>query len=653
MVKPFTPEDLALFQDLGQLDVSSRGVAACVVRSVDMAQDGYVSTIWTFPLDAAPARRFTLGTSGENCPRWSPDGRTLAFVSPRDGLPQVHLIAADGGEARQLSHLRFGVGSIQWSPDGTKLLATCALPLDPDSGEAAALADEPRSPDAPEVAWRVPYKSDGTGYLLARAFHLCSIDAATGEDTPVTRGAFDVMASCWSPDSTRIAYVRTREGREAHRTDLWIANADGSEARQVTRDYASVMSPRWSPDGRWIAFAAGREEGDAQTRLHLFEVASGDARQLGDDDMEVGSPDSLQWKRDSRAVILVVATRARQHIVAVSVDDGRRRDLVTGDRHIAEVRATGGTLAYFSESATTPRELYASNLDGTGERKLSSLNAWWDDRLALVSEVRTFRVPDGRGGFENIDAWLVRAKGSEAPQPLLVEAHGGPNSFALLGFPWNTYWNALCSKGWAVVVPHAVGSTGFGRKFAERLNGHWGELDFPQFMAVVDALQADGIATDHVAIAGKSYGGYLAAWAVGHTDRFKAAIVAAPVANLESHFGTSDGGYYSQPYVLSAERHIEPERYRKLSPVNHIHHCTTPTLLLQGKDDQRCPMGQSEELFAVLMRCGKAPAELVLYPGGDHHVYETGKPSHRLDIVRRMLGWLERWCPPPDRGQTT
>ena len=255
MVKPFTPEDLALFQDLGQLDVSSRGVAACVVRSVDMAQDGYVSTIWTFPLDAAPARRFTLGTSGENCPRWSPDGRTLAFVSPRDGLPQVHLIAADGGEARQLSHLRFGVGSIQWSPDGTKLLATCALPLDPDSGEAAALADEPRSPDAPEVAWRVPYKSDGTGYLLARAFHMCSIDAATGEDTPVTRGAFDVMASCWSPDSTRIAYVRTREGREAHRTDLWIANADGSEARQVTRDYASVMSPRWSPDGRWILYS--------------------------------------------------------------------------------------------------------------------------------------------------------------------------------------------------------------------------------------------------------------------------------------------------------------------------------------------------------------------------------------------------------------
>jgi dipeptidyl aminopeptidase/acylaminoacyl peptidase len=136
----------------------------------------------------------------------------------------------------------------------------------------------------------------------------------------------------------------------------------------------------------------------------------------------------------------------------------------------------------------------------------------------------------------------------------------------------------------------------------------------------------------------------MSAWAIGHTDRFKAAIVAAPVANLESHFGTSDGGYYSQPYVLSSERHIEPERYRALSPVNYIHKCVTPTLLLQGKEDERCPRGQSEELFALLVKRDCAPAQMVMYPGGDHHFFETGKPSHRLDVVKRMTGWAQRWA---------
>jgi dipeptidyl aminopeptidase/acylaminoacyl peptidase len=299
---------------------------------------------------------------------------------------------------------------------------------------------------------------------------------------------------------------------------------------------------------------------------------------------------------------------------------------------------------YFAESASEPRELFACGLDGKGERQVSWVNQWWDERTPLTSCLRQFQVPDGRGGTESIDAWYVHADdGMDKARPVMIEAHGGPNAFALLGYPWNTYWNVLCSKGWAVVVPHCVGSTSFGREFAERLNGHWGELDFPQFMAVLDAMQADGTATDTAVIAGKSYGGYMSAWAIGHTDRFKAAIVAAPVTNLESHFGTSDGGYYGQPYVLDAERHLEPERYRALSPVNFAHKAVTPTLILQGKEDERCPRGQAEELFAVLMRVGKAPSEMVMYPGGDHHLYETGKPSHRLDVVKRMMDWIERW----------
>jgi len=644
MRSPFVPEDIARFVDLGQLAAcGAHDRVACVARTLDLGTDGYMSTIWTFDAASGESRRFTTGEHGDNAPTWSPDGATLAFVSPRTGAPQVHLIAADGGEARALTRLAQGAGSPTWSPDGRQLLVTSAVALDLESREAGREAEAFPPPDAPEVAWRLPYKSDGVGYLLKRAFHLFMVDAQSGNERRLTRGPFDVLSACWSPDGRSVAFTRTRAGREAHRTDLWRLDLDDGRETQLTHDIAAVMSPAWSPDGTRIVFAGGRTEGSAQARLYLADLREGSVRQLAHDDLEVASATVLHWTPDSRALLLVVATHACQHVVRVDATTGDVTPLLTGERHIAELAVSRNHLVYFSESASTPRELCAADLDGRNERRLSFMNAWWDERTEITAEIRRFDVPDGAGGRETIEGWVVRAAGTKGPTKLMIEAHGGPNSFALLGYPWNTYWNVLCSRGWTICVPHAVGSTSFGRRFAERLNGHWGELDFPQFLAVLDALQADGIADDRAVIAGKSYGGYLSAWAIGHTDRFRAAIVAAPVANLESHLGTSDGGYYSQPYTLHGERHIEAERYHELSPVTHIHLCKTPTLFLQGKEDERCPRGQSEELFTAVMRQTTTPAEMVMYPGGDHHLYETGKPSHRLDVVKRMVAWVERW----------
>jgi len=640
MPLPFIPEDLANFQEISQLDACD-GIAACTVRSVDLEQNTYRSTIWTFSLDGSIARRFTTGLATDSDPHWSPDGRALAFISMRTGARQVHTMPRDGGEAIAITGIPSGVGSFQWTADGRSLIAICGMPIDPDSREEAKPAPS-RPTDAPEVAWRVPYKSDGVGYLLGRAFHLFAIDASNGEARQLTQGAFDVLASCGSPDSREVAHVRTREGRYGHRTDLWVMGLDGSGARQLTQDFATVMSPSWSPDGKYIAFAGARKEGDVQVRTMLLELASGRLFRLGDDSIELTSPPVFAWREDSAALFTLIATHACQRVAELAVPDGAMTVRVCGERHVSELVLAPSAMVYLSESATRPRELFVAHRDGSGEHQLSMLNAWWDERTPLEAFLRDFEVPDGRGGRETIQGWLVRAKGSVSPQPLMMEAHGGPNSFALLGYPWNTYWNVLCSQGWTVVVPHCVGSTSFGREFAERLNGHWGELDFPQFMAVLDALQAEGVTDERVVIAGKSYGGYMSAWAIGHTDRFKAAIVAAPVSNLESHYGTSDGGYYSQPYTLSGERYIAAEKYRALSPVNYEHHAVTHTLILQGKEDERCPRGQSEELFAVLVRTDKAPSEMVLYPGGDHHLYETGKPSHRLDVVRRMVEWVTR-----------
>jgi dipeptidyl aminopeptidase/acylaminoacyl peptidase len=185
-----------------------------------------------------------------------------------------------------------------------------------------------------------------------------------------------------------------------------------------------------------------------------------------------------------------------------------------------------------------------------------------------------------------------------------------------------------------------------------RIKNRWGELDLPQHLSAIKTLQGEGIADDRLAIYGKSYGGYLAAWAITQSDAFKAAVVSAPVSNIESHFGTSDSGFYVTPYAMCGEPFVDRSKARELSPLNHMHEARTPTLILQGADDQRCPVGQAEEVFTTLMRSSDVAVEMVLYPGESHHLAEEGTPSFRVDYVSRVVEWVERWAnrPQDDRG---
>jgi dipeptidyl aminopeptidase/acylaminoacyl peptidase len=205
------------------------------------------------------------------------------------------------------------------------------------------------------------------------------------------------------------------------------------------------------------------------------------------------------------------------------------------------------------------------------------------------------------------------------------------------------YRHVLCSQGWAVLALNPVGSSSYGKEFAERLRGRWGDLDLKQHVAAIQHLQSLGLIDDRLAITGKSYGGFQAAWAITQTRLFKSAVVSAPVSNIESHFGTSDSGYYVTPFAMIGEPFVNPEATRKLSPLVHMHDARTPTLLLQGLADQRCPVGQAEEVFATLMRSSDTSVEMVLYPGGSHHLLEEGQPSFRIDYVTRLVDWVERW----------
>lgn len=663
--QPFEPEDLLRGERIVALDAcDAHPHVVCAVQTV---QDGEVaSALWRLDLrggsTADPPRCLTPGSAVDRQPRWSPDGHRIAFVSDRgtDGTAQVCLLPADGGEARRLTALDDGVQGFEWSPDGCRLAVTAPVAVDADwRGERARGREPAPAADRPQLAWRLPYKLDGSGFTLDQEIHLFVVDADSGQARQLTDGPFEVLSATWSPDGRRIAFARRREAAdEAHASDIWVVDAEGGNAaRRLTHEQPTAMQPAWSPDGRWIAFAGNVEDGDAQARLWLIEVESGEVRPLGSEDLEV--QDTLRWLPDGSAIGCIVAREGRRRIATVTVPDGELACILNGDRQLSLLARAARHWVALAEAATDPGMLVACGLEGEAERRIDDFNAWWwDGRLALRQSPRRFTVPDGDGGSEEIQGWLVEAEtaGDDAdadsdadalPRPLLVDIHGGPASYAFLGWQYRPNWPVLATRGWRILALNPVGSSSFGRRFTERLRRRWGEVDLPQVEAAVQALQDEGLASERVAIAGKSYGGTLAAWALAHSARYRAAVICAPMADFVTHFGSSDSGFYADPYALGVSPFDDLGRADELSPLIHAQRVRTPTLLMQGREDQRCPVGQSEALFTVLRRGAQVPAELALYPGGDHHWYETGRPAHRVDFVRRMVDWLERWIDTP------
>ena len=647
MTQPFEAKDLLLHKTVNAIDCAYHaGLAACSITSLQGEKDTSTSAIWLYPADGSAPRPMTAGVSNDDHPRWSPDERQLAFISDRAGNTQVFVMPRDGGEARQVTYLDGQVVAFEWTGDGESMLVSLSQKVDPNlrGARPATQATEPPE-DGPQVVWRLSYKADGLGYTLDREIHLFHVDVATGQARQLTNGPFNVRSAQGSPDGKWVVYTRTREDDEAHRTDVWVMDSDGGNVRQLTHAQAQVLSPQWSPDGRWIVFAGTEAEGDAQVRLWIIDLESGNVQALGDDSLELaGEADSVQFDPgDSSRVFAVVARRGVQEILEISVPQGVVKLRVGGERQLSKLACARDFMVYTAASPVEALEIYRCRADGSDEQCLSTLNTWWKERPRAKFERRQFEVPDGNGGTEQVDGWLIRPENAQGATPLLVDAHGGPASFALFDYGPVAYWSMLWAQGWSILALNPVGSTSYGRDFCDRLRGHWGELDLPQHLAAVQALQQQGITDDRVALVGKSYGGYLSCWALGHTDVFKAVVAGAPISHIEAHWGTSDGGYFSDNYAMGADDDCDAQLMRKLSPLEYLRGSQVPTLLLQGRDDARCPPGQAEAVFVALRRGGNRNCELVLYPETGHKFTTQGKPSQRIDAMERIAQWVTRW----------
>lgn len=640
-MKPVRVDDIYRHRHLQELSSASGSAHALVVMSrANRRKDGYDSTAWLLDTSrdgSEPARRITSPDFGVRSAVMAPDGSRVAFIGSRDSRKGAQVQVMDlrhAGDAQPVTDTADPISSlIGWSHDAACLLALQTVPWKEDEH------DDPEASDRPIVVRYLPYKIDGAGIRAGRRTRLVSIDVATGDVTPLVGGDFDVSDAMWSPDGTRLAYARKRDGMQRHQSDLWLADADGRNAHRLTTDLYAVSGIRFSPDGRRIAFGAGRIEGDSIVQLYIHDIASGRRDCPKGDDLQLEGA-TVIWHPDGQRVATIASRRGLFEIAVLHVESGDVTS-IRRVRHVTALGASGDGLAFTAASVRQLDEVFRVDWDGGNERRISAFNrGWFSKRLRPRVRKRGFDVPDAQGGTERVEAWVMLPPKGDGPFPALVDFHGGPQSVTLLDFASHPYWYALAARGYAIVAPNTVGSGGYGGEFARRLIGHWGEYDLPQVEAILRHLRDAGVVGRKVGCYGKSYGGYLSAWAAAMSDTFDAAVVSAPVANLQSHGGTSDSGYYVTPYSVGAELHESSEVYARLSPVEHAAKLTTPTLLLNGQDDQRCPLGQCEELLAHLIRAGNARCMMVVYPGGSHSLSGSGKPSHRVDYHDRVVNWI-------------
>lgn len=629
------------------------GQVAWSETSLDEQRDEPVSSIYVAPSDGSgPPRRFSEGPH-DFSPRWSPDGRHLALLSAVDGPPALQLAPLAGGAATTVD----APGPVQWiawSPTGDRLVLVVNLRDDVAPGASATARDQ----HAPRVVRGLFSRLDGAGWLEGRD-HLFVYDVARARLRQLTSGDYDHAQPSWSPDGSSIVFAsdRSRQRNDRHSTaDLWtIATGRRQAPRRVATGLADAAFPTFSPDGSRIAFTgllgadqtAGREVKlfvvDADGSSAPAPVAPGLDRPVGFTLSHV----PFGWIGDEE-LVFTVAERGAVGLRRARLGERSARRVVGGDVQVGGVAVAlvedRPVVAYASVWVDRPPEISTLELRRRGRRPVQVSNAGDDLRSAvalLPAERYTATAGDGRA----VEYFVIAPKSGGrrgSPPPLLVEIHGGPHLHNPIGEQF-LHYQALAGAGYAVVLPNPRGSTGYGGRFTALGRGDWGEGPFADVLACADDAVARGLGdAKRQFVAGYSYGGYLSSWAVGHTRRFKAAAIGAPVTDHGSMFGTWDGGTYLVD-AIGGDPWADRDHLWAQSPVAYAPAAVTPVLLYVNEGDLRCPPSQSDELYAALRYHG-CEVTYVRYPGGSHlsAFAAIGPPSQNEDRLRRILEFFGR-----------
>ncbi|WP_274556240.1 S9 family peptidase [Streptomyces spiramyceticus] len=627
MTRPLTIDDLYRFAIPADPVLSPDGDRVVyTLTTQDAEHDRAACSLWEVRTDGGPARRLTRGPA-DAAPRWSPDGTTVAFL--REG--RIHLLPATGGEAAPLAdgEPEHGGGVPVWSPDGTRI-AFAAPACRPD-------------PAAPVVIDRLGYKADGDGAFGPVRTHLFVADVATGESRQLTHGDFHAGPPAWSPDGSRLAFPASIGGDTdvtgASAAYVIDVDADGAMPR-LTGPATGLIGPvDWFADGTAL-LVVGRTTVSAGHLALLRQPLDGGAPVplTGALDRNVmpggpGYPGALPQFRGAD-IVFCARDRGVTRLYQLAADKITEFPLAEGTGvGGCSVAAKAGRAALLVSDRSSFGEIALLDLDTGSTTRLTEHTA---EALAGVtlhpSTEREFTISDGT----RVHGFVVRDPKAPSHGPLLVDVHGGPhNAWSPHADPVHLYHQELASRGWTILALNIRGSDGYGEAFYTAAIGAWGDADEKDVLEPVAELVAEGLADPgRIALTGYSYGGYLACWLSARSDVFAAVVPGGVVTDLISMAGTSDTGH-----DLFTTEIGDRDRQVALSPLSHVDAVRAPTLILHGEADDTCPVGQAEQWFHAL-RVRDVPVRLVRYPGASHLFVLSGRPSHRADYSRRLVGWV-------------
>jgi dipeptidyl aminopeptidase/acylaminoacyl peptidase len=656
-------EDLYKLEILSDVRISPDGKSVIFqLQRVDKKTEKKFGNLWVVPTGGGEPKQFTQGDQSDSSPRWSPDGRTIAFLSNRtdkEKPSQVFILPFDGGEARKLTSIDGEIDILSWSPDGRKLLCTFRKT---DVEELEREKDEQKKKLG--VVYRqydrLFYKLDGYGYLPQERIHIWLIEVRSGKGRQLTdHQVWDEHDPAFSPDGRQIAFVSNRllePDQNPDAMDLFVMDSTGGDPRKIKTPNGFKGQPAFSPDGKWLAYYGQEGEGLGYKNYGLWIVPV-DGTRLPKNLTEkydlhvspnvindVGSPEQIPptWSNDSQHVYFPVAFHGSSVLKRISLDGKDLQDIV-GEGGVVGAFSFDRTqtkLAYFFGQMQDPGQVHLRELGSGTTRHLTRVNRPLLDTIALprVEEV-WFKSPDGNP----LQGWIMFPPRFDPRKkyPSILEIHGGPLTQYGKFFMHEFYY--LASKGYVVYFSNPRGGRGYGEEHAKAIWGDWGGADYVDIAAFTDLMaKKPYIDTKRMGVTGGSYGGYMTLWIISHTDRFKAAVTQRCVSNFISEWGSSDFNWTFEQELIAGAPFKDLKKYWDMSPIKYIGSASTPTMVIHNEGDLRCPIEQGEQAFVALKRLG-VDTEFIRFPDEFHGLSRTGRTDRRIARLNHILRWMDKY----------
>ncbi len=661
--KPLTTDSIWDWRTVGDPQVSPDGQSVVyVLQWNDRMNDASYSNLWLATVFGSEQRPLTQGSFRDTSPRWSPDGKRLAYLSNRSGKTQIHVRWVDMGQEAKITELEQSPGNIAWSPDGASIAYTARVPAKPswrvDMPEKPAGA---RWAEPPIVITRLRWRFDGAGLIQPGNTHVFVVPSTGGAPRQITSGDFDHSGSpgggrsggapAWTPDGDWILVACRRTPDADYALDggeIYAFRVKDGAVKQLTTRSGPDSTPVPSPDGKKIAFTGFdfKHQSYTVSRLYVMDADGKNPRVLTEKlDRDVTHP---KWAFDSNGIYFLGEDRGLSQLYLAKLD-GTVTPVTSGQQRLGTgyaasdgfslSRGIEGRVATTRAAPLEPADVITFTVNQPAWRRLTASNdsLLADRTIGQVEEIM-YDSFDGRP----IQGWVVKPPGFDPSKkyPLILAIHGGPH--AMYGVEFQQEFQTYAGRGFVVLYTNPRGSTGYGEEFGNIIHTKYPGDDYKDLMAGVDVMLKKGyIDPKRLAVTGGSGGGLLTAWIIGQTNRFAAAVSQYPVTNWITQAGTADGGYYHAAVWMKSMPWENPQQYLTRSPIFYAKNFKTPTMVITGEADLRTPIAESEELYFAL-KARKVDAVLVGIPDEPHGI-RGAHPSHRIAKVQHILGWIEKY----------